>query len=249
MRADPRGEDARAARVPGRDQRPAAQEPAGHGGDRPRPRGGARRHARSRSRTRSTPPTARARSRRSTRPTTSTRSSWSWRPSTSAIPRRCRSLYVRSEPDALVPLVAVASFSQDVGPALGHPLGPAPGGDALLQPRARASRSARRSPRSRSVARETLPATITTSFQGTAQAFQRRPAGSGLLLVVAILVIYMVLGILYESFIHPLTILSALPFAGFGALVTLLDLRDRSSRSTPSSASSCSSASSRRTGS
>jgi HAE1 family hydrophobic/amphiphilic exporter-1 len=72
------------------------------------------------------------------------------------------------------------------------------------------------------VARQTLPATITTNFQGTAQAFQSSFQGLGLLLLMAILVIYMVLGILYESFIHPLTILSALPFAGFGALVTLL---------------------------
>ena len=72
------------------------------------------------------------------------------------------------------------------------------------------------------IARETLPATITTSFQGTAQAFEASQKGLGLLLLVAILVIYMVLGILYEDFLHPLTILSALPFAGFGALVTLL---------------------------
>jgi HAE1 family hydrophobic/amphiphilic exporter-1 len=75
------------------------------------------------------------------------------------------------------------------------------------------------------IARNTLPATITTSFQGTAQAFQSSMQGLGMLLVLAILVIYMVLGILYESFIHPLTILSALPFAGFGALITLLIFR------------------------
>jgi HAE1 family hydrophobic/amphiphilic exporter-1 len=74
-------------------------------------------------------------------------------------------------------------------------------------------------------ARETLPATVQTNFQGTAQAFQSSMQGLGMLLVMAILVIYMVLGILYESFIHPLTILSALPFAGFGALVTLLVFR------------------------
>jgi len=72
------------------------------------------------------------------------------------------------------------------------------------------------------MARTMLPASITTSYQGTAQAFQASMQGLGLLLVMAILVIYLVLGILYESFIHPLTILSALPFAGFGALVTLL---------------------------
>ena len=61
-----------------------------------------------------------------------------------------------------------------------------------------------------------------TSFQGTAQAFQDSLQGLGLLLLVAILVIYLVLGILYESFIHPLTILSGLPSAGVGALLTLL---------------------------
>jgi HAE1 family hydrophobic/amphiphilic exporter-1 len=66
-----------------------------------------------------------------------------------------------------------------------------------------------------------LPETITTTFQGQAQAFQSSNAGLGLLLLMAILVIYMVLGILYESFIHPITILTALPFAGLGALLTL----------------------------
>src|ERR1051326_4740212 len=72
------------------------------------------------------------------------------------------------------------------------------------------------------IAKTTLPSAITTSFQGTAQAFQSSLQGLGLLLLMAIAVIYMVLGILYESFIHPVTILSALPFAGFGALLTLL---------------------------
>jgi HAE1 family hydrophobic/amphiphilic exporter-1 len=70
-------------------------------------------------------------------------------------------------------------------------------------------------------AREVLPSSITTSFAGTAQAFQEAQAGLFLLLLMAILVIYLVLGILYESFIHPLTILSGLPFAGFGALLAL----------------------------
>ncbi len=71
-------------------------------------------------------------------------------------------------------------------------------------------------------ARETLPPTIRTMFQGTAAAFQSSLTGMGMLLVMAILVIYMVLGILYESFIHPFTILSGLPSAGVGALATLL---------------------------
>lgn len=67
-----------------------------------------------------------------------------------------------------------------------------------------------------------LPSTIGTKFQGTAQAFQDSLQGLGLILVMAILVIYIVLGVLYESFTHPLTILSGLPAAGFGALLTLL---------------------------
>jgi len=71
------------------------------------------------------------------------------------------------------------------------------------------------------VARTTLPATVTYSFQGTAQAFQSSLGGLGLLLIMALVVIYIVLGILYESFIHPFTILYGLPSAGFGALLAL----------------------------
>jgi len=62
---------------------------------------------------------------------------------------------------------------------------------------------------------------VTTSFQGAAQAFERSLTGLGVLLAMAILVIYIVLGVLYESFVHPITILSGLPSAGFGALLTL----------------------------
>ena len=67
-----------------------------------------------------------------------------------------------------------------------------------------------------------LPATISASFQGSAAVFQSSLAGLGFLLIMSILVIYIILGILYESFIHPLTILSGLPSAGFGALLTLM---------------------------
>jgi HAE1 family hydrophobic/amphiphilic exporter-1 len=70
-----------------------------------------------------------------------------------------------------------------------------------------------------------VPVSLSTSLQGTAQAFQSSLQGLGVLLLVAILVVYLVLGILYESFIHPLTILSGLPSAGLGALVTLLIFR------------------------
>ena len=67
-----------------------------------------------------------------------------------------------------------------------------------------------------------MPSTISTSFQGTAQAFQASLKGMWLLLILAVLLIYIILGILYESFIHPLTILSGLPSAAIGALLTLL---------------------------
>ena len=71
------------------------------------------------------------------------------------------------------------------------------------------------------LARDTLPGTISTSFQGTAQEFQKSLSSLWLLLALAVFVVYLVLGILYESFIHPLTILSGLPSAGLGALVAL----------------------------
>jgi HAE1 family hydrophobic/amphiphilic exporter-1 len=72
------------------------------------------------------------------------------------------------------------------------------------------------------VAAQTIPATMSMTFQGTAQAFQDSLRGLGLVLIMAIAVIYIVLGVLYESFTHPLTILSGLPAAGLGALLTLL---------------------------
>ena len=81
----------------------------------------------------------------------------------------------------------------------------------------------RRSTRSRSSsATADLPATITTGFQGTAQVFQESLRGQGILILAAIFAAYVVLGILYESFIHPITIISGLPSAGIGALLTLM---------------------------
>jgi HAE1 family hydrophobic/amphiphilic exporter-1 len=71
------------------------------------------------------------------------------------------------------------------------------------------------------LARQTLPSTVTGSFGGTAQAFQQSQQGLGVLLLITIFIIYIILGILYESFIHPITILTGLPFAAFGALATL----------------------------
>jgi HAE1 family hydrophobic/amphiphilic exporter-1 len=130
-------------------------------------------------------------------------------------------LYIRSSSGKLVPLDTVTKLSQDVGPLSVNHQGQLPAvtisfnlkpgvslGDAVEDVN--------------KLARATLPATVSTSFQGTAQAFQSSMQGLLLLLIMAILVIYIVLGILYESFIHPLTILSGLPAAGFGALLTLL---------------------------
>jgi len=77
----------------------------------------------------------------------------------------------------------------------------------------------------REVAEESLPSTVSGSFQGAAKAFQGALSNLAVLLVIAVLVVYIVLGILYESYIHPLTILSGLPSAAFGALVTLMVFR------------------------
>ena len=108
-------------------------------------------------------------------------------------------------------------------PAAGQPPGPAAGGDDLVQPRARLRRSARRSTRSsRSSANSNLPASISTGFQGAAQVFQDSLKGQGVLVLAAIFAAYVVLGILYESFIHPITIISGLPSAGVGALLVLM---------------------------
>jgi HAE1 family hydrophobic/amphiphilic exporter-1 len=120
----------------------------------------------------------------------------------------------------LVPLSAVAKLTPTMGPLSVNHLGQLPAvtisfnlkpgtsiGDAVNE--------------INNLARQALPATTTTAFQGNAQAFQSSLGGLGLLLVMAILVIYIILGILYESFLHPITILSGLPSAGFGALLSL----------------------------
>ena len=72
------------------------------------------------------------------------------------------------------------------------------------------------------LALRTLPGNLSATFQGTAKAFQASLKNMGLLLIVAIMVVYIVLGVLYESYVHPITILSGLPSAGFGALLTLI---------------------------
>jgi len=135
-----------------------------------------------------------------------------------------QSLYVEGRGGALVPLSAVASLTPGVGPLSISHQGQIPAVTLSFNLRPGTSLGQALDAVQR-VARETLPATVTTSFFGTAQVFQSSQQGLGLLLVLAVLVIYLVLGMLYESFIHPITILSGLPFAGFGALLTLVLFR------------------------
>ena len=130
-------------------------------------------------------------------------------------------LYVRSSSGKLVPLNAVAKVTTGAGalsvshtgqlPSVTISFNLKPGyalGDAVSAIQATAA--------------TTLPATVSTRFQGAAQAFQDSLKGLGLILIMAIVVVYLVLGILYESYTQPLVILSGLPSAGFGALLTLL---------------------------
>jgi HAE1 family hydrophobic/amphiphilic exporter-1 len=130
-------------------------------------------------------------------------------------------LYIRTTGGQLAPLNTLADLTPSLGPLTVNHLGQQPAvtlsfnlkpgyalGDAVAQVD--------------KLARHTLPATVTTSFQGAAQAFQASIRGLWLLLLMSILVIYLILGILYESFIHPITILSGLPSAGVGALLALM---------------------------
>ena len=130
-------------------------------------------------------------------------------------------LYVHSANGQLVPLNAVAKLTYNVGPLSINHLGQLPAVTLSFNLRPGVSLGDAVDAVNKE-AQQMLPSTISTSFQGTAQAFQSSATGLGLLLAMAILVIYIVLGILYESFIHPITILSGLPSAGFGALLTLL---------------------------
>jgi HAE1 family hydrophobic/amphiphilic exporter-1 len=136
-------------------------------------------------------------------------------------PEAIKQLYVRGKDNQLVPLDAIASLSQSSSPLSVNHQGQLPAvtisfnltkGTALSEAVQKIK------------AIETklgLPATISTNYQGTAQAFKDSADGQGFLLLLAIMVIYIILGMLYESFVHPLTILSGLPSAGLGALAAL----------------------------
>jgi HAE1 family hydrophobic/amphiphilic exporter-1 len=138
-----------------------------------------------------------------------------------ADPSSLTMLYIRSSSGKLVPLNVVTKPTVGTGPLLINHLGQLPAVTLSFNLRPGVSLSEAVGDVDKA-ARQTLPQSITTSFQGTAQAYQSSTQGLFLLLILAVLVIYIVLGVLYESFIHPLTILSGLPAAGVGALVTLM---------------------------
>ncbi|NDD29678.1 MAG: acriflavine resistance protein B [Proteobacteria bacterium] len=130
-------------------------------------------------------------------------------------------IYVRGSHGRLVPLSTVAHLKTGLAPLLVNHLGQLPAATISfnLAPGTSLGSVVEQVQR---FCRETLPRGVTASFQGNAQAFQSSVGGLLTLLVVAILVIYIVLGILYESFAHPITILSGLPSAGVGAIATLM---------------------------
>jgi hydrophobic/amphiphilic exporter-1 (mainly G- bacteria), HAE1 family len=136
-------------------------------------------------------------------------------------PADLKLLYVRAKNGELVPLESLVKLSTDIGPLSVNHTGQIPSVTISFNLKPGVPLSVATAAVEKA-ARQTLPDTISASFQGTAQAFQSSMQGMGMLLLLAIVVIYMVLGILYESFIHPFTILSALPLAGLGAVLTLL---------------------------
>jgi HAE1 family hydrophobic/amphiphilic exporter-1 len=134
-------------------------------------------------------------------------------------------LYVTGAGGTLVPLASVATLTQTVGPASVNHVGQQPSVTISFDLRPGVSLGTAESEIA-ALASRVVPAGVTTQFAGNAQAFQSAQSGLLVLLLVAVFVIYIVLGILYESFVHPLTILTGLPFAAFGALLTLWLFRE-----------------------
>ena len=134
-------------------------------------------------------------------------------------------IYVRASSGQMVPLAALATVSEGLGPVTINHQGQLPSVTVSfnLQPGFSLGTAI---DEIKQLEREVnLPVSVNSSYQGNAQVFQQALAGQGLLLTAAVIVIYIVLGILYESFIHPITILSGLPAAGLGALLTLMLFR------------------------
>ena len=131
-------------------------------------------------------------------------------------------LYVRSSAGTLVPLSSVARIERGVSPLTVTHQGQLPAVTLSFNLKPGVSLSQAIEQLDKLVTELRIPPTVIGSFQGAAQAFQSSLAGMGMLLIMSIFVIYLILGILYESYIHPVTILSGLPTAGFGALLTLM---------------------------
>ena len=136
-------------------------------------------------------------------------------------PEALSKLYVRSSNGSLVPLDAMVKISRSVGPLSISHFGQLPAVTISFNLRPDYSLGQAADHVNEMIREMRVPATLTVNFQGTVKEFQKSFQGLSILLIVAILVIYIVLGILYESFIHPITILSGLPSAVVGALLTL----------------------------
>jgi len=130
-------------------------------------------------------------------------------------------LYVRSANGQLVPLTDLVTMSEAAGPLTVNHSGQMPSVTISFNLKEGKSLSDAVALIEKNIAPR-LPASVSATFQGTAQAFKNSMSGMVLLLIVTIFVIYIILGILYEDYLHPFTILTALPFAGFGALLSLL---------------------------
>lgn len=137
-------------------------------------------------------------------------------------PNALEQLYIRSSTGKYVPLQAVAKVDRGVGPLTVNHFGQLPAVNISFNLAPGMALGTAVDEVNRRLEAIHLPATLSGSFQGQAQVFQSSLKGLGILLLMSILVIYLILGILYESFIHPITILSGLPSAGFGALLTLM---------------------------
>ncbi len=133
-------------------------------------------------------------------------------------------LQLKSSDGHLIPLNTFATLRNDVGPQTINHSGQLPSVTISFSLRPGVSLG-EATTRIQEVARRSLPGNMTTSFQGAAKTFLSSLNNLGLLIIIAIMVVYIVLGMLYESYVHPLTILSGLPSAGFGALLTLLVFR------------------------
>jgi len=137
-------------------------------------------------------------------------------------PSALSQLYVRSSNGSLVPLAAVATMKPVIGPLVISHLGQLPAVTLSFNLKPGVALGDGIEAINKLMVEQRVPSTLNTSFQGSAQAFQSSLSGMGVLLILAVFVIYLILGILYESFVHPITILSGLPTAGLGALLSLM---------------------------